>query len=77
MTRTILPSFAALPGLAVLLRTLAKGEARDDRRPKGWEGALLDMLRHDATNIDYLVHGFQRAPDRVRRWEGAEAEELM
>jgi hypothetical protein len=33
------------------------------------------MLRRDATNIEYLMHGFKPASTRESRWEGAESEE--
>jgi hypothetical protein len=33
---------------------VARREARQAGRPKGWREALLEMLRADATNVDYL-----------------------
>jgi hypothetical protein len=34
---------------------VSRDDPRDARRPKGWREGLLEMLRSDATNIDYLV----------------------
>ena len=77
MTRTLLSGLSVLAGLAVLGRAFENREARETRRLKSFEGALLDMLRRDATNIEYLTHGFNRGSARERRWEGAEAEERI
>ena len=75
MAKTLLSGLSALAGLAVLGRALESPEARETRRLKGFEEALLDMLRCDATNIEYLTHGFKPASARENRWEGAESEE--
>jgi hypothetical protein len=77
MTKTLLSGLSALAGLAVLGRAFEKPDARDTRRLKPFEEALLDMLRRDATNIEYLMHGFKPASTRENRWEGAEAEEQI
>jgi hypothetical protein len=34
---------------------VSRRESRDTYRPKGWRAALLEMLRTDVTNVDYLV----------------------
>jgi hypothetical protein len=77
MTKTLLSGLSALAGLAVLGRAFDGAEARATLRLKGFGGALLDMLRRDATNIEYLMHGFRPGSTRERRWEGAEAEERI
>jgi hypothetical protein len=41
---------------AIILRV----DPPDVRRPKGWREGLLEMLRSDATNIDYLVPRLRR-----------------
>ena len=75
MAKTLLSGLSALAGLAVLGRALESPEARETRRLKKFEEALLDMLRRDATNIEYLMHGFNPGSTRENRWEGAKSEE--
>jgi hypothetical protein len=41
-----------LHGVTVIV---SSRELADPRRPKGWREALLEILRADATNIDYLL----------------------
>ena len=77
MTRTLLSGLSVLAGLAMLGRAFENREARDARRLKSFEGALLDMLRRDATNIEYLMHGVNHPSTRERRYEGAESEECI
>ena len=72
MTRTLLSGLSALAGLAVLGRAF---DNREMRRSKGFEGAVLDMLRRDATNIEYLMHGLNSSSTRERRRDCAEVEE--
>ena len=33
---------------------ISRREARESYRPKGWRKSLMDMLRADAMNLDYL-----------------------
>ena len=75
MTRTLLSGLSALAGLSVLGRAFETREVRETRRLKSFEEALLEMLRRDATNIEYLMHGLNSPLTRERRWEGAELEE--
>jgi hypothetical protein len=77
MTKTLLSGLSALAGLAVLGRAFEGAEASATRHHEGFGGALLDMLRRDATNFEYLMHGFKPASARERRWEGTESEERI
>ena len=35
-------------------------DARSTHRPRGWREGLLEILRADATNVEYLVHWLRR-----------------
>jgi len=77
MTKTLLSGLSALAGLAVLGRAFDGAEAHAGRRLTTFGEAVLEMLRRDATNSEYLTHGFKPGSTRERRWEGAEAEERV
>ena len=77
MTRTFLSGLSAFAGLAVLGRAFDNRAPRESRRLRGFEGALLDMLRRDATNIEYMMHGLNSSATRERRRECSEAEERV
>jgi hypothetical protein len=36
----------------------SRSDARSANRPRGWREGLLEILRADATNVEYLVHWF-------------------
>jgi hypothetical protein len=77
MTRTLLSGLSALAGLAAQGRTVENRGARETRPLKSFERALIDMLRRDATNIEYMMRGLNMPVTRERRGEGAESEERV
>jgi hypothetical protein len=38
----------------------SRSDARLASRPRGWREGLLNLIRSDATNIEYLVHWVRR-----------------
>jgi len=34
----------------------SRSDARSANRPRGWREGLIEILRADATNVEYLVH---------------------
>jgi hypothetical protein len=51
-TRRVTMTSKQLPGVTAIV---SRRDSRDGYRPKGWREALLEILRADATNIDYLL----------------------
>jgi hypothetical protein len=41
----------------------SRSDARSANRPRGWREGLLEIIRADATNVEYLVHWLRRRQD--------------